>query len=106
MTVMEPPGFSTSFSFSSAAAGFGRCSSTKQTNTWSKLSGANGRLKMSARWKVTFVKPASPTRFFAAASDSSEISIEVMRASRAVLRENDRLRPHPAARFQHGAPGG
>ena len=54
----------------SASRGRARCSSTKHTNTWSKLASGNGSAKMSACWKVTFASDAARARSRAASSEA------------------------------------
>ncbi len=74
ITVIVPPGRSIVFSRVSAPTGSGRCSSTKQTKTWSKVSGAI--VNRSACRNSTF----GSARARATASDSAETSIDVKRA--------------------------
>ena len=105
ITVIVPPGFSSAFSAVSASTGRARCSSTKQTKTWSNDAGANGRSKMSARRNVD-VREARRrrSRRSACASESAETSTDVKRALRAALRERDGLGADAAARLEHRAP--
>ena len=58
---------------------------------------------MSAWHSSTFVKPASSTRRRAAATDSPEMSTDVIRASGLRVGQRDGLGADAAAGLQHGA---
>ena len=103
MTVRLPPGFRTRESARSAASGSRRCSSTKQTKTWSNDASANGRAKMSACWNATLA--AATVRPGLGQRGLGDVDAREVRLG-AVGGEDHRLRADAAAGLEHAAAGG
>ena len=106
ITVIVPLLFNFAFRWNNAPIGFFRCSSTKQTNMWSKLLSKKGKSKMSALRKAAFSYPADSIRAFAVLRDVSVISIHVKWVSGLWVTKEIVWAPTPHPTSNTEAPGG